>query len=80
MAYDHDLAARLERNPHNLPGDSAAPPMGNFDYWRARYQRDGLRARAGADCPHNDGTAAAQWWQEGRAYAAALSDELAPLS
>lgn len=70
MAYDPELAAKLASNPHNLP---PGPVLSNFDYWRARYQRQGLNAGPGAVCPHNSGTAAAQWWLEGQAHSASAA-------
>lgn len=63
-------ADRLARNPHNMPGIAGAPPMTNFAYHAARFEREGREALEDAPCPYNAGTMAATRWQAGRESAA----------
>ena len=60
--------SRLAANPHNIGGIAGAPPLTNHAYWAARFEREGHKARLGAECPYNPGTMAATRWQAGADY------------
>ena len=61
-----ELAARLELNPHNLPGITDAPAMSPHDYWAARFEAEGHAAYPTVrHAPYNAGTMAHTRWLAG---------------
>jgi hypothetical protein len=68
---------RLSGNPHNMPGVAGYPPMTNYQYWRARFEREGMDSAPGAVDPYKPGTLASNAWNDGRAYAAANREGVA---
>lgn len=68
---------RLAGNPHNVGGIAGCPAMTNYQYWRARFEREGMNAKPGAANPYRPETLAANAWNDGRAYAAEREGETA---
>lgn len=68
---------RLAGNFHNLPGVSGYPPMTNYQFWRARFEREGINAKPGAANPYKPETLASNAWNDGRAYVAAMREGVA---
>lgn len=69
IAAIEDRAARLARNPHNIHSPRFGGGMCNFDYWAARFEREGMQADSAARNPYNRGVMAWEAWERGRAYA-----------
>lgn len=65
---------RLAGNPHNVGGIAGCPAMTNYQYWRARFEREGMESAPCAVNPYKPGTLASNAWIDGRAYVAAIRE------
>lgn len=61
-----EFVDQIERNPYNLPGIDGAPQLSPHEYQRARFMRRGYLSGTQASNPEIPGTAAWQWWNDGR--------------
>lgn len=57
---------QIEQNPLNLP-NRPAPQLAPHDYWKAKFMREGFLSDRSENNPYRQGSAAAQWWNDGRA-------------